>query len=325
MSDKRKVIEWGSSYLASQGCSIQQDPEVIIETPWSLVIHFVTDRGHYYLKQTPPGLFIEASVINAIQKNMADSHLPKIHSKNNDYHCFIMDGCGDHSLRTRFNGKINEDLLVKGLKEYIRIQRSFEENPGSLLAVGVPDWRLSNIPEIYSELLSKKDMLFEEGLSIDELSKLEDLTPQIESICKYVSSQSVKETLVNCDFNENNLIINENTDQISVIDWGESVVGHPFFSIASHLIASARRYGLELSDDLLQNIKQRYISCWSDVASDKDLDEIFSNVMKLLPIFSSFGIYRLQAATKNKSKEKQRWFISGSLKRLLEDEHSAPH
>lgn len=317
MIEDKPIIEWGYRYLNSKGCSIEQIPEVVVETPWSVVVRFITDRGLYYIKQTPLDLFVEVDVIDVIQRCVPDSRLPKLLSKNKDYNCFIMDSCGDCSLRTKFNGKIDANLLFKGFKEYIRIQRSFEKNPDSLLAIGVPDWRLSNIPELYAELLTKKDMLFEEGLTQDELVKLKDMIPKIESICKYVFAQSIKETLVNCDFNENNLIINVGTGQISIVDWGESVIAHPYFSIASLLMSSARRYKLELDGDLLQSIKHRYISCWSDMASDKELENTFNNVMKLLPIFSSLGLYRLQAATKGKSKGMQRWFVADSLRVLL--------
>lgn len=320
MSGKTQIIKWGTEYLASQGYKLKYPPETVIETPWSTVIRFSTSKSCFYLKQTPTDLFIEPEIIKAIQNNMADSHTPIILFQNHEFNSFLMHSCGDHSLRTKFNGSIDPNLLIKGLHSYIKILRSFEQNFEALQTIGVPDWRINYLPDFYTALMEKNDMLQDEGLTHDEINQLIRLIPKIKSICELLSEQKIKETLVNSDFNENNLIINEETQQIFIIDWGESVITHPFFSIASHLRSCARRYKLELNGPLLENIKQKCLSCWSDVADIKELDSIYDNILRLLPIFSSLAIYRLQTATRNKSKEKQNWFIAGFLKTLLKNE-----
>lgn len=313
---KNKIIEWGSSCLISQGYKVDAS-EIVVETPWSTVIRFSTSKGCFYLKQTPANLFIESKIIEAIQKNIPDSPTPIIIFKNAELNCFLMKNCGDESLRTLFNGVIDEELLIKGLDSYFHILRSFEENRVVLEKIGVPDWRLNHIPQLYVELLEKKTFLIDEGLIHDEIDQLMRLVPTIKSICIFLSEQKVKETLVNGDFNENNLIINKKTQQISLVDWGESVITHPFLSIASHLQSLARRYQLELNGLLLEKIKQQCLSNWLDVAHINELEIIYQNILKLHPIFASLAIYRLQMATHNKSKERQNWFIAGSLKTLL--------
>lgn len=296
------------------------ESNVVIHTPWSFVMKVEIGQHCYYLKQTPPNLFIEPELIKCIQKNMADAPTPKILFTNPKLNCFIMNSCGDHSLRTKFHGIIRSDLLISGLESYIKIQRSLEQALGDFEAIGVPDWRINHIPDLYVELLENKALLMDEGLTPDEIEQLIKLVPTIKSICESLSKNKIKDTLVNCDFNENNMIIDEDTQQISIVDWGESVISHPFFSLASHLESTARRYQLELNGQLLESIKQKYLSCWSDLVNKNGLDEIYQNILRLLPIYSSLGIYRLQAATNNTSKEMQRWFIKGCLQTLLKNE-----
>ncbi len=323
MNNQTQIIEWGLDYLTSQGCKLEHPPEIVIETPWSTVIRFLTSKGCFYLKHTPADLFIEPDVIQAIQKKKPDSPIPSILIKSDELNCFLMHSCGDHSLRTKFNGIINEALLINGLNSYIKIMRSFEQNFDTLEAIGVPDWRIDRLPHLYVELIERKALLKDEGLTDNELDKLMRLVPTIKSICGSISEQKVKETLVNGDFNENNLIMNEKTQQISIIDWGECVIAHPFFTIASHLQSIARRYKLELKGQVLENVRQKFISCWSDIANINELNEIYQNILRLHPIFCALAIYRLQAATSNKSKEKQNWFIAGFLKTLLENERES--
>lgn len=319
MNHHSQIIEWGSAYLFSKGYNLEHPPAIFVETPWSSVIRFSTSSGDFYLKQTPADLFVETKVIKAIQKNMPDSPTPTILNENLALHCFLMNSCGDYSLRTKFNGLIQSNLLIQGLHSYINILRSFEKNIESLQAIGVPDWRLEHLPTLYLELLENKALLSEEGLSLDELDKLMELVPTIKSICVYLSSQGIKETLVNGDFNENNLILDEKTQHITIIDWGESVITHPFFTIAAHLRSIARRYQLALDGQFLEKIKQQCLACWSDLANRNELNIIYQQMLKLEPLFASLAIYRLQAATKNKSKEKQNWFISRFLRMLIQN------
>lgn len=317
---KSQIIQWGFDNLDAKGCAPKQPPEIVIETPWSTVIRFSTASGSFYLKQTPKDLFIEPEIIKAIQKNMPNSPTPAILFENHEANCFLMNSCGDHSLRTKFNGTIEPELLFKGLKSYIMIMRSFEHNLDGLLAMGVPDWRIERIPALYVELLEKKDMLQAEGLASDEIDKLMQLAPKIRAIGESIVEGSIKETLMNGDFNENNLIIDESTQQISIIDWGESVISHPFLSVAAHMRNNARRYKLEMEGPLLNNLKQKCLSCWLDIANMSEIDRTYENIQRLLPIFSALALDRLQVATQNKSKEKQNWFIAGCLRTLLENE-----
>lgn len=318
MDNQAKLIEWGSKYLLSKECSIEHPPEIVIETPWSIVVRFVTVNGNFYLKQTPADLFIETKVIQAIQKNMPQSGTPKIVSENPELHCFLMKSCGDYSLRTKFNGTLDADLLIEGITSYIKILRRFEKNLDGIIAIDVPDWRLNRIPHLYVELLHNKEMLLEEGLTHDEIEQLMSLVPNIELVCQSLEDTTIKETLVNGDFNENNVIINDKTQQLAIVDWGECIIAHPFFSIASHLQSLARRYKLDLHKGILETIRHQCLSCWLDVANLNELEIIYQKLLKLHPIFCALAIYRLQAATHNKSKAMQNWFIAGFLKRLLQ-------
>lgn len=315
-----QLIKWACSILNIETTSVKHKSNVVVQTPWSVVIKIESGEDCYYLKQTPPDLYIETEIINVIQKNVADSYTPKIIFKNGGSNCFLMNSCGDHSLRTKFNGTIDENLLIDGFSAYIKIQRSLEQHIDDFLSIGVPDWRIRNLPELFYDLLEKKDMLLDEGLTFNEIDQLIKLLPTIQSICNFLSDKKIKQTLVNCDLNENNMIMDEHTHKISIIDWGECVISHPFFSIASHLQSIARRYQLELNGPLLESIKHKWLSRWLEVANKNEIDKIYQNILRVHPIFSALSIHRLQMATHNTSKKMQRWFIAGCLQTLLQNE-----
>ncbi|CZG38532.1 Uncharacterised protein [Legionella pneumophila] len=313
------LFNWLTKQL-NNGNSSELKTNTVVDTPWSTVIKVELGLNCYYLKQTPSDLFIEPDVINFIQMKIPNAPVPEILSINGGLDCFIMNSCGDISLRTKFNGSIDAELLIRGIKAFIKIQRSCENFIEEAITIGLPDWRIHRYPELYVELLERENLLLEEGLNQDEINKLIELVPTIESICNWFSRYKIKDTLVNCDFNENNMIINEATKKISIVDWGESVISHPFFTLAGHLRNTARRYKLDLNGPILTSIKQTCLCYWSDVANANEIHEIYQNIERLFPIYHALAIYRLQAATNNKSKQMQNFFISKSLRNLLNNE-----
>jgi len=311
------LINWVYSILNLETL----DYEIVVNTPWSKVLKIKVKAKTFYLKQTPIDLFIEPQVINVIQKNMINSATPKVIFKNAELNCFLMESCGDHSLRTKFNGTLDAGLLIKGLKSYTRIQRSLENTLQPFEEIAIPNWRINHFPNLYVNLIENKEVMQMEGFKPNEIDNLKNLVPKVQSICKALSDQKVKDTLVNCDFNENNLIVNEGTQEISVIDLGESVISHPFFSIAAHLHNIARRYKLELGGEPLESIRYKWLSCWLDITDIEALEQIYQNILMLYPIFCALSTYRLQTATNNKSKEMQTWFIRDILGILLKNEN----
>lgn len=308
------LIQWAKRVLADDALKY----ECVVETPWSMVFKIKTNRQCVYLKKTPTALFIEASIFNFIEQACPGAHIPKVLFENKDLDCFIMSDCGEQSLRTQFAGKIDVALLLQGLQSYSFIQRSLANKKPQLLALGLPDWGAERLPELFQSLISQHSFLQDEGLTPKEIEQLKHLQKPIESLANALSGSLVRETLVNADFNENNLILDKQTQTISVIDLGESVVAHPFFSVAAHINNMARRYKLNIHSDTLKSIQQKWLAQWSDVDTPQNLQRTLLLVQKLLPVYLALGIYRLQEATCQQSKRLQNWFIKDCLRLLLQ-------
>jgi hypothetical protein len=295
--ENEALIRWVSQALNVDQSLILKKSEVVVETPWSIVLKIVLSDGEYYLKKTPPDLFIETTINEYITSMLPDSFLPKVFSKNKDLACFLTKSAGDISLRKQFNGNIDRALLAQGIKNYLNILRALEQSTVILIEKGVPDWRLEQLPKLFSELLEKKELVDEEHMTVHDINALLDFLPEIERICKKSADFGIQQTLINADFNENNVILNKTTNALSIIDWGESVISHPFLTIASHLRSLSRRYNLDSRRGLLAEIKEVCFSCWSDLASQTACAEIYEDILKLQPVFSALAIKRLQSAS----------------------------
>lgn len=54
--------------------------------------------------------------------------------------------------------------------------------------------------------------------------------PKCQQLCDMLSKHSIPEAFSHSDFRENNLLLDKKTGSINIIDWGETVIAHPFFS-----------------------------------------------------------------------------------------------
>lgn len=123
------------------------------------------------------------------------------------------------------------DLLGKGISHYVSIQRKLENDTPMLLASGLLDWRLDKFPLLYRELIQETDLLIADGLSQKEIDALNQNYDFCEEQCEKLAKYKISETINHCDFQDNNILLSEETGELSIIDWGEVVISHPFFSL----------------------------------------------------------------------------------------------
>jgi len=156
-------------------------------------------------------------------------NVPKIMAVNPEGHCFLTRACGDKSLRELFKEHVDFHFLKAGIGIYTTMQRSLENNAQQLLALGIPDWRLEEFLSLYSELISQDKLLLSDGLTEKEIERLQQLYSTCQHLCVALSKYDIPETISHSDFQENNMLLDEKNDSISIIDWGETVISHPFF------------------------------------------------------------------------------------------------
>jgi hypothetical protein len=211
------------------------------------------------------------------------------------WNCFLMKDYGN-PLRESLKKNFQPTLLCEGIKKYTDIQRAVENDTGTFFELGVPDWRLEKLPNLYKELIgedNEKNLLKQDGITAVELKILHELYPVFVAMCKLLSRYKIPETLDHCDFHDNNMLVEDNTKVLTIIDWGESVISHPFFPLISFISTAASRYKIQETDALFIKLKEVCFKNWlSDLAENKLL-EAMRLAKKLWPIYSAWGYYRL--------------------------------
>lgn len=291
----KKIIQWACQYLTSHGYTLESNlPENVQITPWSYVVRFATSESYIYLKHTPDLLALEASIIQILHDQLNVS-VPKIIAHNVELNCFLMKDAG-RPLREHLKQQFDTALFCRAIYQFTSMQLIVANHLDIFFDIGVPDWRLDKLPGLYRQLLLQKEVLIADGLTKQEISKLEKLIPKVRNLCQRLSSYAIKPSLVQPDFNDNNTLIADVSRDITIIDLGEIVISHPFFSLINCLQQAKKHHALTDKDDRYRQLIDACLKNYKIFTSKKHLLEAFELARILFFIYAALGNYRLRVA-----------------------------
>lgn len=291
----KEIIQWGYTYLSSHGYTLKSNlPEEIQHTPWSYVIRFATSDGYIYLKHTPELLSLEASIIK-IFHNQFHAAVAKVIAHNNELNCFLMKDAGK-SLRGILKKNFDERLACKAIDQFTSLQLAVADHVDVFLDIGVPDWRIDKFPDLFKQLLSQKNILIADGLTEIEITELEKIHPVVSNLCKKLAGYAIKQTIVQPDFNDNNTLIEDISQKITIIDLGEIAISHPFFSLLNFLEQMKKHHALSEESDTYLRIKDACLKNFMNFESRNHLLDALETAHILSHIYGALCGYRLKIA-----------------------------
>lgn len=290
MKNQTQIIEWATGYLCAKGYTVHHS-KIILQTPWSEIVRFSTSKGDIYLKQVPTAIASEPMILKVLADQFK-AHVPLVIAINKELHCFLMHD-GGQNLREHLKAEFQPNLLCEAITRYTAIQRSTENHVQIFFGLGVPDWRLDKLSFLYDQVINQVALLKSDGLTDKEIQVLHDLGPRFSEQCELLSQYRIPETIAIYDFNTNNVLINPKTNQMNFIDWGESVITHPFFSLHTYLHQATLHHSVKESDPIYSKLQEVCIENWLELARKEQIIEAFDLAKQFWPIYSIFSIYRL--------------------------------
>ncbi|TNF66325.1 MAG: aminoglycoside phosphotransferase family protein [Gammaproteobacteria bacterium] len=315
-----RAIIWAKKYLHELG-EVVESEQKINNMPWSFVYRIKTDKRVIFLKQTPVSLYLETSVLYLLnQLNL--SYIPNLVAVNKPLCAFLISSIGDISLRALSDQKLMIDLFIKGAVFYTKLQRYFEGKTSLLRALGAQDYTLDNLPTLYNHLLNHQSQLQVDGLRHYEYKKLVQLTTKLIELSDKLKSYQIPETLNHCDFHDGNLIFNQISNNVGIIDWGEIAICHPFFSLNACLWNLVYQRDLDTQSKVYHNLKLELIKPWLDRYDQKNLIEAFNLAGKLNGFYAALGYQFIYTATEDEvlpASVYKKGAISGCLRSFISD------
>jgi hypothetical protein len=290
-------VQWAITSLEKRGDYLNALPELVQQAPWSEVFRISTRNGFFYLKKTPRELFLEVHIIQMLKENFHTS-VPTIIANNPQESCFLMEDAGI-PLQQFFKQGFKQDIFIGVLENYAKLQLTSVLDIPDILSMGVPDWGVEKLPSLYTELVEQARLLQQLGLTHEEIQQCQDLIPKFKKICERLTQYNVPNTFSQCDFHDNNVLIHPETHQTALIDLGEMVITHPFFSWLNMLQRIKKNCNLTLKQ--YEQLEEQAFKLWLKLESLEHLKEIFVLIQKCWLIHAILGIYRLMQCVDSSS------------------------
>lgn len=272
----KKVHEWIKAQTEKYNIKISGEIEQPHMYPWSTVLRVPTDQGNLFFKATAAETVYETALTQKLAEYYP-AHLPKLIATDTTQGWMLMRDAGE-ALRGSI--RPNKDIkpwtpVIKLLSE---VQVGCVDHVAELLALGIPDWRIANLPKLYAKLLADTDSILVDqpkGLTSEEFKRVQKLAPRFAEICDQLAGFGIPETVNHGDFHDGNVLIKDGN--ITLFDWGDGCIAHPFISLRSFFVSI--EIALELDDysftPEMQGLLDVYLDPWTKFASKEKLQEAY--------------------------------------------------
>ncbi|MDQ3856133.1 MAG: aminoglycoside phosphotransferase family protein, partial [Chloroflexota bacterium] len=230
-----EVSRWIDLELERHGIGASGPIEQPHSYPWSTVLRVPTASGSVYFKAVSPVDPHEPALLAALAR-WRPHCVPEILSVDTIHGWVLMRDAG-RMLRERIRPTKDMRPWLPVLPLYAELQIAHAERVSQLLALGVPDRRLSVLPGLYGPLLADDEVLrvgLPDGLSPEEHRALLSLSPRVVELCERLAGYGIPETLNHGDLTDGNVLLRDG--RTAFIDWGDACVSHPFYSLRTVLV-----------------------------------------------------------------------------------------
>lgn len=191
-------------------------------------------------------------------------------------------------------------IWARVLPEYAELQQAVGVD--RLEAIGVPDFRPRTLPDWYGRLVAlfDADPSARAHLTTAELTRLTELGRWISELAAELA-EGLPPTLQHDDLHEGNVLAADDHDQLTVIDWGDSIIGHPFSTLRVTLGRLQRQLELVPDHPALARLTDAYLEPWQrggvtrkDLLRQVDVAYRIGSLNRVFANYRAFG--RLEPA-----------------------------
>lgn len=260
---------WVGHVARKHGLALTGEWEQPHARPWSSTIRFETDGGRLWFKVNGPGTRHEAALIGELGRVVPDL-VPEILAVDGGRGWTLMRDAGP-ILRSIAEPDEQWGRWEQLLPAYAEAQRTLVDAVPQLLAVGMPDSGPDTLPRLARELVEDLARLPVEGggLTADEVRSLEEVLPAYDAACAELAASGISATVNHGDLHSANVCWSD--DGLRIIDWGDSVVSHPFATLLGTINSLAWFAKIERNDPLVNAARDAYLSGYTDLGSHDEL------------------------------------------------------
>ncbi len=316
-----QAAEWIAAQLTAHGWQASGHIETVHQRVWSVFMRVPTDKGTAYFKAPAPP-FYEAPLTQALARWKPNCTVPLIAVDLE--RGWLLSADAGTTLRSAGQSPNQVNHWLKALPLYAELQMEMAGRVPNLLAFGVPDRRLENLPDLFAHLLEETSALrigLDLGLTLEEYQHLLNLRSQFADWCAALSDLGLPETLTHEEIHENNVLVNASGYVFT--DWSDSSVAHPFFTMTVTLRATAYWLKLDEFGPEMMRMRDAYLEPWTKFTPRKKLLSAFQLAYRLGMANRALSWHEALRSLTEEQKEPYNDSVPGWLQDFLN--HETPH
>jgi len=288
---------------------------------WSTVMRVPTSEGTLFFKATAAETIYEAALTQKLAGWYPD-RLPELIAVDTSRGWMLM---RDGGARLRDSIRPTKDISHwnKVVPLFSELQLNSSQHVDELLSLGLPDWRLARLPELYDQLLADKEATRVDqpkGLTSEEFALVQSLASRFTQICKDLAAFGLPETVNHGDFHDGNVLVKEG--RITLFDWGDGNISHPFTSLRTFFVSI--EISLELEDysftPEMQALLEIYLQPWIKFASKEKLVEAYFLSRCVSSIVKALGWHQTVKSLKSPLREEYEHIVPELFREFVEYE-----
>jgi hypothetical protein len=147
------------------------------------------------------------------------------------------------------------DAWLEALPSYAELQKGEIAHALDHVVHGVPDLRMAVLPAGYESLVAS-----ELPLARDDVNRLRDYAPRFTELCAALAECGIPESVQHDDLHMANLY--SDGVRLRVVDWGDSSIAHPFFSLLETFRFLEEFNHLAPNDPWFHRLRDAYLEPW---------------------------------------------------------------
>ena len=273
-ADRSAAEEWIRAHVDPVGAI-----ETAHERPWSTVLRVPLADGVAWFKACAPVQAFEPRLTAELFARWPD-RLPGVLGHDEERAWLLL---ADAGTPIRVFGNPPETWLAV-MPLCSELQRGEVAHAHEQLAHGVPDLRVPTLPARYERFLHG-----ELPLEQAEIQRLREFAPRFAKLCTELAARDVPETIQHDDLHHANVY--SQGEQLRILDWGDSSVAHPFFSLVVTFRFLEEINKLLPPDPWFARLRDAYLEPWGS-----GHDETFALAMRVGKFAHAFAWARQRDA-----------------------------